>query len=79
MCSDADALEQPRALFDRWQGSGVLCINTGLTLTHYATGGSPEQLHGHIPFWTPVVQEVLRHLARHATLPLVFLLLGKPA
>ena len=73
MRSDAVALEQPRALFDRWQGAGVLCINTGLTLTRYARGGSPEQLRGHIPFWTPVVQEVLRHLAWHATLPLVFL------
>ena len=72
-------LEEPRQLFDRWQHAGVLCLNTGLTLTRYRKGGAPEQINGHIPFWTPVVQGILHHLARREESKLVVLLMGKAA
>lgn len=79
VASSQVGLEGPRELFDRWQDAGVLCLNTGLTLTHYVKGGAPEQLDGHIPFWTPVVQGIMRHLAGCGDDGLVFLLLGKTA
>jgi uracil-DNA glycosylase len=72
-------LGTPRGLFDHWQAQGVLCLNAGLTLTRYVQGGAPEQLHGHLPFWQPIVGGVLRHLAARADGPIVFLLLGQPA
>lgn len=72
-------LEPPRALFDRWQEAGILCLNAALTLTRYAQGGAPEQLQGHIPFWAPVVGHILRLLAARRDGPVVFLLLGGPA
>jgi uracil DNA glycosylase len=65
--------------FDHWQAQGVLCLNAGLTLTRYVQGGAPEQLHGHLPFWQPIVGGVLRHLAARADGPIVFLLLRQPA
>lgn len=56
-------IEPPRALFDHLQSQGVLCLNAGLTITRYRAGGAPEQTRGHIPFWRPVVGQVLRTLA----------------
>lgn len=74
--SGALPLESPQALFDHWQQNGVLCLNTGLTLTRYRQGGAPEQVFGHIPFWAPVVGGVLRHLAARQDGPVLYLLLG---
>ncbi|WP_432783362.1 hypothetical protein QZH45_15740 [Pseudomonas corrugata] len=74
--SGALPLESPQSLFDHWQQNGVLCLNAGLTLTRYLQGGAPEQAHGHIPFWAPVVGGVLRHLAARQDRPVVYLLLG---
>ena len=71
------ALEAPRALFDRLQQTqGVLFLNAGLTLTRYKSGGAPEQLRGHIPFWRPVVGQVLRSTAVRQRGQVVFLCLG---
>lgn len=72
-------IEPPSELFDRWRDQGVLCLNTGLTLTRYVRGGAKEQLQGHIPFWRPVVAGVMRFLARRTDGQVVFLLLGKHA
>lgn len=79
VASPAAAIEPPRQLFDKWQRAGVLCINAGFTLTCYARGGSPAQLKGHIPFWSPVTKEVLRHLVQRPDRRLVLLLLGRHA
>lgn len=76
--ADVD-LEPPQVLFDRWQEAGVLCLNAALTLTRYVPGGAPEQLDGHIPFWAPVIERILRHLAARENGAIVFLLLGQPA
>jgi uracil-DNA glycosylase len=71
------ALEAPRDLFDRLQQTeGVLFLNAGLTLTRYKSGGAPEQLRGHIPFWRPVVGQVLRSIAVRRRGQVVFLCLG---
>jgi uracil-DNA glycosylase len=72
-------LESPRDLFDHLQSQGVLCLNAGLTITRYKSGGSPEQIKGHIPFWKPVVGQVLRSLAMRNTGQVVFLCLGQYA
>jgi uracil-DNA glycosylase len=71
------ALESPRALFDRLQQTqGVLFLNAGLTITRYQSGGGPEQTRGHIPFWRPVVGQVLRSMAVRRSGQVVFLCLG---
>ncbi|MDR6860187.1 hypothetical protein [Variovorax guangxiensis] len=71
------ALESPRALFDRLQQTqGVLFLNAGLTITRYQSGGGPEQTRGHIPFWRPVVGQVLRSMAMRRRGQVVFLCLG---
>ena len=71
------ALESPRALFDRLQQTqGVLFLNAGLTITRYKSGGAPEQTRGHIPFWRPVVGQVLRSMATRTSGQVVFLCLG---
>ena len=72
-------LEDPRAMFDGWQGRGVLFLNTGLTLTRYEPGGHPHQLTGHIPLWAPVVGAICRRLAERPDIPVVFLSWGSKA
>jgi uracil-DNA glycosylase len=76
--SPAAGLEPPRALFDRLQrAQGVLFLNAGLTITRYRSGGAPEQTQGHIPFWRPVVGQVLRALATRGSGHVVYLCLGR--
>ncbi|MBT2326924.1 hypothetical protein J7E62_32000 [Variovorax paradoxus] len=76
----AVALEPPRALFDRLQvEQGVLFLNAGLTITRYLPGGAPEQIRGHLPFWRPVVGQMLRALATRGSGEVVFLCLGQLA
>lgn len=76
----AVGLEPPRALFDRLQrAQGVLFLNAGLTITRYQSGGAPEQTRGHIPFWRPVVGQVLRSMATRESGHVVFLCLGQLA
>lgn len=70
-------IESPTDLFDHLQSQGVLCLNAGLTLTRYRPGGAPEQTKGHIPFWKPVVGQVLRSIATRNTGHVVFLCLGR--
>jgi uracil-DNA glycosylase len=73
------SLESPRELFDHLQSQGVLCLNAGLTITRYKAGGALEQTKGHIPFWKPVVGQVLRSVATRPTGQVVFLCLGRYA
>ena len=70
-------LESPRDLFDHLQSQGVLCLNAGLTITRYKSGGAPEQTKGHIPYWKPVVGQVLRSIATRSSGHVVFLCLGQ--
>ena len=70
-------LEPPRELFDHLQSEGVLCLNAGLTITRYKSGGAPEQTKGHLPFWKPVVGQVLRSIATRGSGHVVFLCLGQ--
>ncbi|MDM0076966.1 hypothetical protein QTH90_21330 [Variovorax sp. J2P1-59] len=80
VATPAVALESPRALFDRLQQTqGVLFLNAGLTITRYKSGGAPEQTRGHIPFWRPVVGQILRSVATRQSGQVVFLCLGAMA
>jgi len=69
-------LEAPRALFDRWEAKGVLCINAAFTISRYVRGGGPEQEFGHLPLWRPVVIQILRFLAQRPNRSVVFLTWG---
>ena len=56
-------LEAPFALADRWVASGVLLLNTSLTLSRFRREGDPHQVRGHLPLWRPLMIRVLDHLA----------------
>ena len=71
-------LEAPGALADRWAASGVLLLNTSLTLSRFRREGDPHQVKGHLPLWRPLMVRVVEHLARRET-PAVFLGFGDAA
>ena len=71
-------LEDPGALADRWVSSGVLLLNTSLTLTRFRHTGDPHQIRGHLPLWRPLIRRILEHLARRDA-PTVFVGFGDAA
>ena len=71
-------LEAPAALADRWVASGVLLLNSALTLSRFERDVGPHQARGHLPFWRPVVLAVLRHLAARPA-PLICIGFGDTA
>ena len=71
-------LEAPGALADRWVASGVLLLNSSLTLTRFRREGDPHQVQGHLPLWRPLMIRVLTHLAERST-PVVILGFGDAA
>ena len=71
-------LETPEALADRWVASGVLLLNSSLTLTRFRREGDPHQVQGHLPLWRPLMIRVLTHLAERGT-PVVILGFGDAA
>ena len=71
-------LEPPAALADRWAASGVLLLNSALTLTRFAIEPGPHQTRGHLPLWRPLLGAVLRHLGARPAPP-VFIGFGEPA
>lgn len=71
-------LEAPGALADRWVASGVLLLNSSLTLTRFQREGDPHQLRGHLPLWRPLLARVLRYLAARDA-PVVFIGFGGAA
>ncbi len=71
-------LEAPDALADRWEASGILLLNSSLTLTRFRPEGDPHQLRGHLPLWRPLLVRVLRHLAQRRG-PVVFAGFGDAA
>ena len=70
--------EPPAALADRWVASGVLLLNSALTLSRFDPAVGPHQARGHLPFWRPVLLAVLRHLAARRA-PLVCIGFGDVA
>ena len=60
-------LEAPDTLADRWVASGVLLLNSSLTLTRFQREGDPHQVRGHLPLWRPLMVRVLDCLARRDT------------
>lgn len=71
-------LEAPAALADRWVASGVLLLNSALTLSRFDPEVGPHQARGHLPLWRPVLLAVLRHLASRRR-PLVCIGFGDAA
>ena len=71
-------LDAPDALADRWVASGVLLLNSSLTLTRFQRGGDPHQVRGHLPLWRPLLARVLGHLAARDA-PVVFVGFGDAA
>ena len=66
-------------VFDRLIAQGVLFLNASLTISKSASRRNNDHLRGHLAFWRPFVQAVLRDLlVRNGSAP-VFLLMGKPA
>ena len=76
--SGAVELEEPAALADRWVASGVLLLNSSLTLTRFRREGDPHQLRGHLPLWRPLIVRILQHLAERET-PIGFIGFGDAA
>ena len=71
--------EPPAALADRWVASGVLLLNSALTLSRFDPAVGPHQARGHLPLWRPLLLAVLRHLAAWRTAPLVCIGFGNAA
>ena len=76
--SGAIDLEAPEALADRWVGSGVLLLNSSLTLSRFQREVDPHQRRGHLPLWRPLMVRVIEHLAGAGT-PVVFVGFGDAA
>ena len=72
------ALEPPSELADRWAGSGVLLLNSSLTLSRFRIDVDPHQSLGHLPLWRPLILAVLRRLSERSA-PLVVIALGDSA
>ena len=71
-------LEAPAALADRWVASGVLLLNSALTLSRFERTIDPHQARGHLPVWRPLLLAVLRHLVAQPA-PLVCIGFGEIA
>ena len=71
-------LEAPDVLADRWVASGVLLLNSSLTLSRFQREVDPHQSRGHLPLWRPLMIRAIEHLARRET-PVVFLGFGDAA
>lgn len=71
-------IDPPARMADRQERQGVLLLNSALTLSRFRRDVDPHQGRGHVPFWAPVIQAVLRHVAR-AEHPVVFVALGDAA
>lgn len=72
-------LEAPDVLADRWVASGVLLLNSSLTLSRFDPAVGPHQARGHLPLWRPLLLAVLRHLAARRGAPLVCIGFGDAA
>ena len=70
--------DSPCDIADRWVDSGVLLLNSSLTISRFEVGMSPHQSQGHLPLWRPLILTVLRLLAFRPT-PTAFLCLGGTA
>ena len=76
--SGAVELEAADALADRWVASGVLLLNSSLTLSRFQRAGDAHQVRGHLPLWRPLMIRVLSRLAGRGT-PVVFIGFGDAA
>ncbi len=71
-------LEAPEALADRWVASGVLLLNSSLSLSRFQRAVDTHQRRGHLPLWRPLMIRVIEHLAGRGT-PVVLMGFGDAA
>lgn len=71
-------LEPPDRLADRWAASGVLLLNSALTLSRFTVEIDPHQSRGHLIVWRPLLVAALRYL-RDCGRPMVYLGFGDVA
>ena len=58
--------EPPESIANRWVDSGVLLLNSSLTLTRFRVDVDPHQSLGHLPLWRPLIVAAMgRVAARH--------------
>ncbi len=55
--------EEPRKLARRWVESGVLLLNSSLTLSRFKVEVDRHQSEGHLPLWRPFIRAVLNRVA----------------
>jgi uracil-DNA glycosylase len=72
-------LETPSKLFDHLQASGVLLLNTSLTLSVDMRNGHPKRCRSHFGLWEPLIHKLLSFLATRTTGHVVFMLWGQHA
>ncbi len=79
LLTSADSgFEGPDDIADRWVGAGVLLLNASLTLSRFRVDIDPHQSRGHLPFWRPLMLQVIRTLVARNT-PIVFIGFGDAA
>ncbi|NQW08977.1 MAG: uracil-DNA glycosylase [Alphaproteobacteria bacterium] len=71
-------LEGPEDLADRWVNSGVLLLNSSLTLSRFNVDIDDHQSRGHAALWRPFILAVLTHIAGRGV-PTVYLGFGDAA
>lgn len=76
--SGALEIEAPAEMAGRQEAEGVLLLNSSLTLSRFRRDIDPHQSRGHVPFWAPLIQTALRHVAGQGR-PVVFVALGQAA
>ncbi len=65
-------LESPAVIADRWVESGVLLLNSSLTLSRFSVDVDPHQSQGHLPLWRPLILAILGQLAaRHSPIAVI--------
>jgi len=69
----------PGEITDLWQDSGILPLNSALTISRFSKDGDTHQLHGHLPLWRPLIVNVLTGLAAIPERPVVVLIFGEIA
>ena len=76
--SGSICIEKPSELAGRWVESGVLLLNSSLTLSRFSVDSDPHQSQGHLQLWRPLILAVIRHLAAGGA-PIVIIVLGDAA
>ena len=73
------SLPSPERLIDTWQDQGILPLNASFTISRFEKKGDPHQIKGHLPFWKPLVLNLLISLTTMFNRSLIILSFGEIA